>query len=101
MLAPIQMKLTAFRVGAVTPIDNICTFSVPRRAAALALAWSLTGCMPATAPLIGADPADPAAKTARTEYRSTIAPYTATRPGEPGPWVEQNRRVAPAPKSGQ
>lgn len=49
-------------------------------------------------PLIGADPADPAARVPAVRYRSTIGPYTSQRPVEPSPWREQNERVAPEPK---
>jgi hypothetical protein len=66
-----------------------------------AAALTLTGCIPATAPLASADPADPGAKVAGVGYRSTIAPYTSLRPTAPSSWREQNDRVAPAPKSGQ
>lgn len=64
----------------------------------LALAASLAGCLPTAPSLVGADPADPSAKVARTTYRSTIAPYTSLRPTTPSSWREQNDRVAPAPK---
>lgn len=57
--------------------------------------------MPATVPLIGADPADPGVKVAQVGYRSTIAPYTSLRPTAPAPWRMQNERVTPAPKSGR
>jgi hypothetical protein len=63
-----------------------------------ATALALSGCMPATAPMAGADPADPAAKVARTSYRSTIAPYDSLRPATPAPWRERNDGVAPQPK---
>ena len=62
---------------------------------------TLGGCVPATVPLAGADPADAGAKVAGVGYRSTIAPYTSLRPTAPSSWREQNDRVAPAPKSGQ
>lgn len=64
-------------------------------------AVTLGGCMPATVPLVGADPADPGVKVAGVGYRSTIAPYTSLRPTAPAPWRQQNERVAPAPKSGR
>ena len=64
----------------------------------LVLALALSGCMPATVPVAGADPADPAAKVARVGYRSTIAPYTSLRPATPGPWRDRNDAVAPQPK---
>ena len=65
------------------------------------MAVTLGGCLPATVPLAGADPADPGAKVAGAGYRSTIAPYNSLRPTAPSSWREQNDRVAPAPKSGQ
>ena len=64
-------------------------------------AVTLGGCVPATVPLVGADPADPAVRVAGVGYRSTIAPYTSLRPTAPAPWRQQNERVAPAPKSGR
>jgi hypothetical protein len=45
------------------------------------------------------NPADPRAPVPRVGYRSTIAPYKSRRPVEPTPWSEQNRRIAPQPKS--
>ena len=69
--------------------------------AAIAAASVLSACMPATIPLAGADPADPAAKVAGVHYRSTIAPYTRMRPSAPGPWRERNDNVTPQPKSHQ
>jgi hypothetical protein len=65
---------------------------------AMAAAASLGGCLPATAPLTGADPASPSAKVARVAYRSTIAPYTPMRPSAPAPWRERNDSVAPSPR---
>ncbi|MCS3727484.1 hypothetical protein [Bradyrhizobium betae] len=61
-------------------------------------ALALSGCMPATTYVAAANPADPAAKTARTSYRSTIAPYTGLRPAAPAPWRDRNDAVAPQPK---
>jgi len=66
-----------------------------------AAALALAGCMPATVPLVGADPADPGAKVAGVGYRSTVAPYSSLRPAVPSSWRDQNDRVAPASKSGQ
>jgi hypothetical protein len=65
-----------------------------------AVALMLAACMPATAPLAGSDPADPTAKVAGANYRSTVAPYSSLRPSAPSSWREQNDRAAPAPKSG-
>jgi hypothetical protein len=78
---------------------NKCRFGILAGVAVAAV--TLGGCMPATAPLVGADPSDPGAKVAGAGYRSTVAPYTSLRPTAPSSWREQNDRVAPAPKSGQ
>lgn len=63
-----------------------------------AAALALSGCMPTTTSGAGADPADPAAKAARVDYRSTVAPYTSLRPATPAPWRERNDAVTPQPK---
>src|SRR5947208_14560457 len=67
------------------------------------LAALLAGCADAPrSPVAGGpDPADPAARAPRVDYRSTIGAYKSQRPVEPAPWGEQNERVTPAPKSGQ
>jgi hypothetical protein len=67
------------------------------------LAALLAGCADAPrAPVAGGpDPADPAARVPRVDYRSTAGAYKSQRPVEPAPWGEQNERVTPAPKSGQ
>ena len=71
-----------------------------RSGAALALASTLlAGCLPATVPVSGADPTDPAAKVADINYRSTIAPYASLRPTAPAPWRDRNDNVAPSPRS--
>lgn len=68
--------------------------------ATLALAATLlAGCLPATVPASGADPADPAAKVADVTYRSTIAPYASLRPTVPAPWRDRNDKGAPSPRS--
>ena len=61
-------------------------FHIRSLAAIAAMAAAVSGCMPATVPLSGADPADPSAKVARTEYRSTVAPYASMRPSSPSGW---------------
>ena len=71
------------------------------RASALAVAIGLSGCNPATVPLVGADPADPGARVAPVGYRSTTAPYSSMRPTAPTSWRDQNDRAAPPSKSGQ
>ena len=64
-------------------------------------ALALSGCMPATTHIASADPADPAARTARVGYRSTIAPYSSLRPATPAPWRDRNDAVTPQPKQDQ
>jgi len=59
------------------------------------IALALSGCMPATTQVAGADPA---AKVAPVGYRSTIAPYTGLRPATPAPWRGRNDAVTPQPK---
>jgi hypothetical protein len=66
-----------------------------------AAAATLAGCLPATVPITGADPADPAAKVAGVDYRSTIAPYERLRPSAPAPWRERSDSAAPSAKPGQ
>lgn len=61
-------------------------------------ALALSGCMPATTSGAGADPADPTAKAARVDYRSTVAPYMSLRPAAPAPWRGSNDAVTPQPK---
>jgi hypothetical protein len=70
---------------------------------ATGLAALLAGCAdaPRTPVAGGPDPADPAARVPRVDYRSTTGAYKSQRPVEPAPWGEQNERVMPAPKSGQ
>jgi len=72
-------------------------FRVPAAIAAATL--TLGGCLPATGPMAGADPADPGARVAGVGYRSTVAPYTSVRPSSPSPWRTLNDRAAPTPKS--
>lgn len=59
----------------------------------------LAGCAAPAPPLAGADPSNPAAPTAGVAYRSTVSGYRSQRPVAPGPWIEQNERVAPNPDS--
>jgi hypothetical protein len=69
-----------------------------RTLAAAAMAGLLSACVPATVPLLGKDPADPAVRVGRVGYRSTIAPYTSLRPSTPAPWRERSDSAAPLPK---
>jgi hypothetical protein len=64
----------------------------------LLIVAALSGGLPASAAMAGTDPADPAAKVARTGYRSVTAPYSSLRPAAPAPWRERNGAVAPQPK---
>jgi hypothetical protein len=73
-------------------------FHLRKLAAVAAACGLLSACMPATAPLAGADPADPAAGRAAVGYRSTIAPYASLRPSAPTAWRERNDSVTPQPK---
>jgi hypothetical protein len=96
MLAQLEAILAA--VGSVAE----AIFEIIRAVSGItAAALVLSGCVPATVSLVGADPADPGAGVARASYRSTVAPYTSLRPTAPSSWQQQNERVAPAPKSGQ
>jgi hypothetical protein len=62
----------------------------------------LAGCTDAPrSPAAGPDPSDRGARAPRVDYRSTIGSYKSQRPVDPTPWIEQNERVAPAPKSGE
>jgi hypothetical protein len=97
MLAQLGARLTA--VGSV--VETLYVIRLRTLAGLAVAALMLGGCMPTTVPLAGADPADPNARVAPVGYRSTVAPYTSLRPTAPSSWREQNKRVAPAPKSGQ
>ena len=97
MFAQFGAKLAAVRSVAERVLDS----RNAALAAILAGTLALGGCLPTTAPLAGADPADPSARVAAVGYRSTVAPYTTLRPVAPSPWKEQNDRAAPAPKSGR
>ncbi|UZE49970.1 hypothetical protein ONR75_04105 [Rhodopseudomonas sp. P2A-2r] len=95
MFAQFGAKIAAVGSVAVTLYDSrLAVF-----AALSAVALTLGGCLPAAAPLAGADPADPSARVAGTAYRSTVAPYISLRPVAPSAWRERNDRVAPAAKT--
>lgn len=72
-------------------------FTCHLRAGAIlfAVATTASACMPQSARLTAADPADPAARAKGVEYRSTIAPYSSLRPATPAPWRERNENVTP------
>jgi hypothetical protein len=94
-------QLGAILAAVRSVVETIFGIRFRSLAGMVATAFTLGGCMPATLPLAGADPADPGAKVAGAGYRSTVAPYSSLRPTAPSPWREQNDRVAPAPKSDQ
>ncbi len=72
---------------------------IGKSALILALATALPACsMVPSLPVTGPDPSDPSAPVARVGYASTIGPYQSLGPVAPSSWIEQNRRVAPAPK---
>ena len=65
----------------------------------VAVAILAAGCASRTAvPLVGPDPSDASVPVARTGYRSALGDYRTGRPVGPSSWIEQNQRVAPAPK---
>ena len=97
MLAQLGARLAAVH-SVVEKLSGIRSRTI---AGLTAAAVALAGCIPATMPLVGADPADPGAKVAGVGYRSTVAPYSSLRPAVPSSWSDQNNHVAPAPKSGQ
>lgn len=66
-----------------------------------AAALTLGGCLPATGPLLLADPADPTVPVPKVGYRSVVGPYTSIRPVSPSEWRLRNDSVAPSPKSGE
>ncbi len=97
MLAQLGARLAAVRLV----VEKLSGIRSRTFAGLTAAALALAGCMRATVPLVGADPADPGAKVAGVGYHSTVAPYSSLRPAVPSSWGDQNDRVAPAPKSGQ
>ncbi|HVZ51101.1 MAG TPA: hypothetical protein VG986_03990 [Pseudolabrys sp.] len=49
----------------------------------------------------GADPADPTARVASTQYRPVLGGYTSERPVEPAPWTGRKDGAPPVPKDGR
>lgn len=94
-------QLWAWFAAAGSAGERHCLFKSTIRGAVVAAALAATGCTPATARMAGADPADPAARTAGVGYRSTIAPYTRLRPSTPESWRQRNDNVTPKPKREQ
>ena len=97
MLAQLGARLAAVH----SMVEKLSGIKARIVAGLTAAALTLAGCMPATVPLAGADPADPGAKVAGVGYRSTVTPYSSLRPAVPSSWRDQNDGVAPAPKSGR
>jgi len=75
-----------------------CRLNIVTVTALAVAAGLLAACGPATLPLARRDPADPAAKVAGVDYRSTTAPYRSVRPSTPAPWRERNDSVPPQQK---
>jgi hypothetical protein len=72
---------------------------VPRLAAIATLCLLTAACFTTPPPPIaGADPADAGARVKPASYSSVLGRYTSRRPVDPGPWREQNERVAPTPR---
>jgi hypothetical protein len=95
-------RIRAFHTVAETAAAKPFRSKVGVLAVLTAFALQLAACAEAPpAPVAGADPSNPGARTPPVGYRSTVAPYNSQRPVEPAPWGEQNQRVAPPPKSGQ
>jgi hypothetical protein len=94
-------QLGAIRTAVHSVVETIFGIRFWILAATAVVAVTLGGCLPATAPLAGADPADPGAKVVGVGYRSTLAPYSSLRPAAPSTWREQNDRVAPPRKSSE
>jgi len=92
-------QLGAILAAVHSVVEKLFVIRLRAFAGFTAAVLTLAGCMPATVPLAGADPADPSVKVAGVGYRSTIAPYTSLRPTAPRSWREQNERVAPTSKS--
>jgi hypothetical protein len=85
-----------------TVISGRQTSLIPRlSASAVVGALLIVGACTASLaqPLFGPPAADPSARVPPVDYRSTLAPFTSRRPAAPGPWREENERVAPEPKS--
>lgn len=64
----------------------------------IALMLLIAACKPVSTSLAGSDPSDPDARVPPVRYQSVLGRYENQRPVEPGPWREQNERVAPQPK---
>src|SRR5262245_25003043 len=98
MSRKLRAHAAAFGRRAMTPFGR----RLAQLAAASMLAALAHGCAaPPAVPVVGPDPSDPSAGRQAVSYRSTVAPYTSRRPVEPGPWREQNQRVAPPAKPQQ
>jgi len=65
----------------------------------LAASLLVAACAPTPhLPFGGPDPSNPRTPVPAASYRATLGSYASQRPVEPGPWREQNDRVAPSRK---
>ena len=96
MSAHIGAMLAAVR----TVVERLGYRRIWTISAVATVAGLLAGCIP-TAPLIGADPADPNVPVAGVNYRSVIVPYSSMRPTTPAGWKDQNQRATPTPQPEQ
>jgi hypothetical protein len=85
-----QFAVILRRRAPFPPRSGVCTLG------ALLMIGMCTECRGQV--LLGPPPADPGARVPPVEYRSTLAPFTSRRPVGPGPWRQENERVAPESK---
>ncbi len=96
--------MPAHNLARLAAVGSVATTLVPRRFNTpflLAALLFLAGCATQPPAALGSDPSDPAVRTPRTDYSSTIGRYTRQRPVIPSAWQKQNELVTPAPKSGE
>jgi hypothetical protein len=99
---PMSAHIQAFGAAGGPAVTRLFRIKFGVLAVLAGLVPLLAGCADAPRlPAAGPDPADPGTRVPRVDYRSTLGSYRSQRPVDPASWVEQNERVAPAPKSGQ
>lgn len=96
--------MPAQNLARLAAVGSVAAALVPRRISTpllLVALLSLAGCATQPPALSGPDPSDPAVRTPRAGYSSTIGRYTRQRPVTPSAWQKQNELVTPAPKSSE